>query len=89
MTAYDGGNIEVLGKCILRDRKVNRKTYPEEFFVVDIHSPSVIEFKAYEKLDLIKRVYLVIDVDPNLLEEFADTFGDIGCLPGEHRIKVD
>ena len=38
---------------------------------------------------MIKRVYLVNDVDPNLLEEFADTSGDIGCLPGEYKIKVD
>ena len=34
---------------------------------------------------MIKRVY----VDPNLLEEFADTFGDIGCLPREYKIKAD
>ena len=89
LTAYDGGNIEVLGKCILRVGKLNRKTYPVEFFIVDTHSPSIIGLKTCERLDLIKRVYLVNDVDPNLLEEFADTFGDIGCLPGEYKIKID
>ena len=34
-----------------------------------------------------QRVYLVNDVDRNLLEEFADIFGDIGCLPGEYKLK--
>ena len=89
LTAYVGGNIEVIGKYILRVGKLNRKTYPVEFFVVETHSPSIIGLKTCEKLDLIKRVYLVNDVDPNLLEKFADTFGDIGCLPGEYKIKVD
>ena len=45
--------------------------------------------KTCERLALIKRVYLVNDVDTNLLEEFADTFGDIDCLPEEYKIKVD
>ena len=89
LTAYDGGNIEVIGKCILRVGKLNRKTYPVEFFIVDAHSPSIIGLKTCERLDLIKRVYLINDIDPNLLEEFADTFGDIGCLPGEYKIKID
>ena len=89
LTAYDGGNIEVLGKCILRVGKLNRKTYPVEFFIVGTHSPSIIGLKTCERLDLIKIVYLVNDVDPNLSEEFADTFGNIGCLPGEYKIKVD
>ena len=35
------------------------------------------------------QIYLVNGVDPNLLEEFADTFGDIGCLSCEYKIKVD
>ena len=34
-------------------------------------------------------MYLVNDVDPNLSEKFADAFGDIGCLSGEYKIKVD
>ena len=38
LTAYDGGNIEVIGKCILRVGKLNRKTYPVEFFIVDTNS---------------------------------------------------
>ena len=89
LTACNGGNIEVLGKCTLRVGKLNRKTYPAECFVVDTHSPSIIGLKTCEKLNLIKRIYLVNDVDPSLLEEFADTFGNIGCLPGENKIKVD
>ena len=28
LTAYDGSNIEILGKCILKVGKLNRKTYP-------------------------------------------------------------
>ena len=71
LTVYDGGNIEVIGKCILRVGKLNRKTYPVEFFIVDTHSPSIIGLKTCERLDLLKRVYLVNDVDPNLLEEFV------------------
>ena len=41
--------MEVLGKCILRVGKLNRTTYPVEFFVVD-------------------KVYLVNDVDPDVLD---------------------
>ena len=62
LTAYDGGNIEVIGKCILRVGKLNRKTYPVEFFIVDTHSQSIIGLKTCERLDLIKRVYLVNDL---------------------------
>ena len=57
--------------------------------MVDTQSPSIIGLITCEKLDLIKIVHLANYVDPNLLEEFADTFGDIGCLPTEYKIKVD
>ena len=88
LTAYDGGNIEVIGKCILRVGKLNRKTYPVEFFIVDTHSPSIIGLKTCERLDLIKRVYLVNDVDPNLLEEFADTLGTLVVYLVSTKLKL-
>ena len=56
--------------------------------MVDTHSPSIIGLKTCERLDLIKRVYLINDVDPNLLEEFAGTFGDNGCHLVSKNLKL-
>ena len=53
--------------------KVEQKNLPSGI-LQGRHSPSIIGLKTCERLDLIERVYLVNDVDPNLLEEIADTF---------------
>ena len=61
-----------------------------EFMVVDTKSPCIIGLRSCESLNLVKRVYVVNDeIEPDILNDYPDTFGDIGCLPGQYKIKVD
>ena len=58
--------------------------------VVDTKSPCIIGLRSCESLNLVKRVYVVNDeIEPDILNDYPDTFGGIGCLPGQYKIKVD
>ena len=85
LITYDGSRINVVRKGILRVGKINRKSYPTEFMTVDT---IFLGLRSYESLNRVKRVFIVNDSEPDILE-LSDTFGDIGCLPGEYKIKVD
>jgi hypothetical protein len=88
LTAYNGGNNPVKGKCVARIN-VKNKTYPAQFIIVPTDSYPIIGLKTCEQLNLIKRVISITDVVPDFTEEYQDVFGDIGCLHGEYHIKVD
>ena len=85
LITYDGSRINVVRKCILRVGKINRKSYPTEFMTVDT---IFLGLRSYESLNRVKRVFIVNDSEPDILK-LSDTFGDIGCLPGEYKIEVD
>ena len=90
LSAYNGTEIPVAGKCItsikLKNQKVNVL-----FIVVDADSVPIIGLNTSEKLNLIKRVYKITNdnpAQPNIEDEFSDCFGEIGCLKRTHHFEV-
>ena len=91
VSGYSGAAIPVKGKCMV---KVTHK-YREHtlaFIVVpkDVHT--ILGLSACERLNLVKRVLVVdsgreMDYD-ELMREYSDLFKGLGCLPGEHTIRV-
>jgi hypothetical protein len=53
----------------------------------------ILGINACEKLNLLKRVYVVTSQTENdqesILAEYEDVFEGLGCLPGEHKICTD
>ena len=91
LTSYDGGNIEVDGKCIVRITKPDTpgKSYPVQCFVVPSESPPILGLETCKRLSLIKRVMVVNPATPEYLVDYEDVFGEIGLLSGEHHINLD
>ena len=69
------------------------------FIIVDTSSVPIIGLCGSEKLNLIKRVMEVNDMEsgkplnftnaPDFIEDFKDCFGDIGTLRKKHHITID
>ena len=90
LSAYNGTEIPVAGKCITSIKLKNQKV-KVLFIVVDADSVPIIGLNTSEKLNLIKRVYKIandISVQANIEDEFVDCFGEIGCLKRTHHIEV-
>ncbi|XP_053326251.1 uncharacterized protein K02A2.6-like [Spea bombifrons] len=92
VTGYSGANIPVKGRCLA---KVTYKTkvHTLSFIVVPKNVQAILGLSSCERLNLVKRV-LVLETgsDPEyegLLEEYRDLFNGLGCLPGEHTIRID
>ena len=90
LTSYDGGSIEVQGKCIVRITRPDKpeKSYPVQCFVVPTESPPILGLETCERLNLIRRVMSVTPTTPDFMLEY-DVFGEIGLLSGEHHINLD
>jgi hypothetical protein len=43
-------------------------------------------FQTCQKFKIIKQKWAVSTSDPNLMAEYKDVFGEIGCLQGEYHI---
>jgi hypothetical protein len=59
------------------------------FIVTDTESPPLLGLQTCQKLNIIKRIWAVNTSDPNLMAEYKDVFGEIGCLQGEYHIITD
>ena len=71
--------------------ELKRKTIPFLFIVADVGSQPAL--KTSTQLNLVKTI-MSIDKTPDLklpsyLNEFKDSFGEIGCLSNEHHIVKD
>lgn len=84
LTAYNGQNIPVVGKCVFAcTAPTNDKTKASlEFQVVDTSSKPILGLAACETLRLVKRVDVIE-------EEYADVFEGLGCFSEPHTIRVD
>ena len=75
-----------------------------QFHVVEVEAPAVLSAKTYKEMGLLLRIHQVQDAQPkeqhcipecptvanqNILHEYSDLFQGLGCIPGEHTIKVD
>ena len=88
LPAYDGSEIPVAGKCIIRMKPKGTKDYPVQFFVVPIKSSPILGLETCQRLNLIKQISQIKQPRDNIPEEYSNVFGDIGCLSGEHHINL-
>ena len=89
LTSYSSDCIPVKGKVIARIEKGQNKSYPVQFFVVPAKSVPIIGLNTCEKLQLIKRCFLINGMDPQLSDKHESLFDDIDCLQGKYKIKID
>ena len=59
------------------------------FIVTDTESPPLLGLQTCQKHNIITRIWAVNTSEPNLMSEYKDVFGEIGCLQGEHHIVTD
>ena len=75
-----------------------------QFHVVEVEAPAVLSALTCKEMGLPVRIYQLQDsqrkeqhcipecptaANQNILHEYADLFQGLGCIPGEHTIKVD
>ena len=90
LSAYNGTEIPVAGKCIT-SIKHKSQTVNVLFTVVETDSVPILGLNTSEKLNLIKRIYKISgssQSDVPIEKEFSDCFGETGCLKRTHHIEV-
>ena len=88
LSAYNGGDIPAIGKYEVNLVNKN-ESHKVMFIVTDTESPPLLGLQTCQKLNIIKRIWAVNTSDPNLMAEYKDVFGEIGCLQGEYHIITD
>ena len=86
--AFDGNEIPVVGKCVVKLIRKGKPSIPVQMFVVPTNSSPIIGLETCQRLNLIKRVEILDCDDTNHLPS-QDVFGEIGCLSGEHHIQIE
>ena len=86
LSAYNNTNIPVRGKCICIVNH-NKMEVPVTFVITSDFTP-ILGLPTAEKLGLIKLVS-TISISDKIVSDYADCFGDIGCLPNEYHMEVD
>ena len=92
LTAYNGTNIPVVGRCIVRVVHKKNRDVPVMFIVAETTSPPILGLSTCENLNLIKRVMVVKSKEKQLhsfISEFECCFGELGTLPKVHKIVFD
>ena len=87
LTAYNGSEIPVQGKCIAYIKR-NGKNIPLLFIVSNTNSPPIHGLQSSEKLNLINRV-MAINSETDFKHEYSDCFGELGTLPKTHHITLN
>ena len=88
LTAYNGTNIPVIGKCIIT-LKNRYQEYKVLFILAEMDSVPLIGLNTCKKLDLINRVMTVDCEYSSLINEYSDCFGEIGSLSKVHHLTID
>ena len=88
LTAYNGTDIPVVGKCIVSLRNRNQD-YKVLFIVAEMDSVPLLGLNTCKKLSLINRVMTVDCQYSNLIHEYTDCFGEIGSLSKVHHLTID
>ena len=69
-----------------------------KFHVIETEVPSVLSAQTCKEMGLLARIHSLqqhdfperpTDLDQSILVEYPDLFQGLGCLPGEHTIKLD
>ena len=92
LTAYNGTNIPVVGKCVVRVAHKKNRDVPVLFIVAETTSPPILGLSTCENLNLVKRVMVVKPKEeqfPSFISEFECCFGELGTLPKVHKMVID
>ena len=103
LQSYSGHQIPTRGVVTLPcEHKGN--VYNVQFHVVEVEVPAVLSAQTCKEMGLLVRIHQQQDSQPkeqhcipecptvpnqNILLEYSDLFQGLGCVPGEHTIKVD
>ena len=103
LKSYSGHQIPTRGVVTLPyEHKGN--VYNVQFHVVEVEAPAVLSAQTCKEMGLLARIHQLRDSQPkeqycipecptvtnqNILNEYSDLFQGLGCIPGEHTIKVD
>ena len=78
--------------------------YNVKFHVVEVEAPAILRAQTCKEMGLLVRIHQLQDSQPkgqhcipecpkvanqSLLNEYTDLLQGLGCIPGEHTIKVD
>ena len=86
LSAYNNIKIPVIGKCVCLIPQ-NKKAVPVLFIVTEENLSPILGLPTSDKFQLIKRVSQVNNSN-DILSEFLDCFGEIGCLPRTYHIEL-
>ncbi len=92
VTGYTGEDVPVKGSCLvtLKHKGQLLKTH---MLIVEKSVQPILGLSTCEKLDLVRRVFVVTSQfkanETSFMEEYKDVFEGLGCLPGEYRISID
>lgn len=89
--SYGGNRLSTIGVATVRLRH-KRRNYHTEFFVVDSNVQTLLGLPSCQQLDVVRRVDAVKSAQTThvaLIDEFADVFTGIGCMPREYHIVID
>ena len=91
MTLYDGSTMPSVGRCTLNLRYKDRQC-KADFKIVESRQRPLLSGDTCVKLGLIKRINCVT-FKPlergDIMEEYADLFTGLGCLPGVLHLDID
>ena len=103
LKSYSGHQIPTRGVVTLPCEHKG-KVYNVQFHVVEVEAPAVLSAQTCKEMGLLVRIHQLQDSQPkeqhcipecltvtnqNILNEYSDLFQGLGCIPGEHTIKVD
>ena len=97
LKSYSGHQILTKGVVIL-PCEYKGKVFHVRFHVIEIEAPSLLSAQTCKEMGLLARIHSLqqhniperpTDLDQSILVEYPDLFQGLGCLPGEHTIKLD
>ena len=97
LKSYSGHQIPTKGVVTL-PCEYKGKVFHVKFHVIEIEAPSVLSAQTCKEMGLLARIHSLqqhniperpTDLDQSILVEYSDLFQGLGCLPGEHTIKLD
>ena len=97
LKSYSGHQIPTKGVVTL-PCEYKGKVFHVKFHVIEIEAPSVLSAQTCKEMGLLARIHSLqqhdiperpTDLDQSILDEYPDLFQGLGCLPGEHTIKLD
>lgn len=87
LVAYSGHKMEPLGKtsvtCLYKGQK-----HKIDFEIIEKDAPAILGRETSTTLKMVKRMYNM-EKENKMQKDYEHLFSGLGCLPGEHSIKID